>query len=162
MEYINFIPVSVMAFKHNIFLIPPVFLFLSVILIGLFYFIIPEYNIIPFPYNFSGVVLIIAGLVITGRTYEQFRKYKTTFYIGESSYVMTTGIYSYSRNPMYCGMVCVLSGVAVCFMNYFSLSVPLLFWAYINFIIIPREEKLMFDKFGGQYLIYKRKVRKWI
>lgn len=151
-----------MHFRHNIFFVPPVFLFLFIILSVIFFFVLPEYNVIPFPFNFSGIIFIIAGLVFASKTYDQFRKFKTTISIEESTSIITTGIFSISRNPMYAGMTLVLAGIGICMMNLYSILTPFLFWAYINFIIIPKEEKLMFKVFGKTYSDYKSKVRRWI
>lgn len=47
-------------------LIPPVFVLLSLILLVAFNFFIQELNIIPFPFNLSGLVMVFTGFAIMG------------------------------------------------------------------------------------------------
>ena len=143
-------------------LIPPVFVLLSLILIVGFYFFIPKFNIISFPFNLSGLAITMVGFAFTGKSHEALTKHKTTLFIEKSSNMVTQGIYSKTRNPMYVGMFLLLLGIAICFGNLFSLITPLGFLLIIQFSFIPKEEKLMFDVFGQEYLDYKAKVRMWI
>lgn len=143
-------------------LIPPVFVAISLILIIIFYLTLPRLNFIPFPYNISGVIILITGFAIMGKAHDLFKKYKTTLYFNESSHLITDGIFSKSRNPMYIGMFLFLLGTAVCFMNLFSLITPFIFLTAVNLIFIKKEEKMMAEKFGDEYLRYKSRVKRWI
>ena len=79
-----------------------------------------------------------------------------------ASSVVTSGIFGYTRNPMYVGLIFVLTGWAV------WISVP---WAFpgpvalmiflLRFQIIP-EERVMSSKFGRDYNDYCKRVRRWI
>jgi protein-S-isoprenylcysteine O-methyltransferase Ste14 len=142
--------------------IPPVFVLISLILIVGFYFFMPGFNIIPFPFNFLGILVAFPGFALTGKTWELFRHHQTSLYIEKSSALITEGIFAKTRNPMYCGMFMVLLGVSVCFMNVFSMLIPFLFIAIIRIAFIPVEEKMMCDVFGQAYLDYKQKVRRWV
>ncbi len=97
-----------------------------------------------------------------GKAHDLFKKYKTTLYFNESSHLITDGIFSKSRNPMYIGMFLFLLGTAVCFMNLFSLITPFIFLTAVNLIFIQKEEKMMAEKFGDEYLRYKSRVKRWI
>jgi protein-S-isoprenylcysteine O-methyltransferase Ste14 len=143
-------------------IIPPVFVLISLILIIVFYFLIPDYNFIPFPFNLSGLVLVFTGFGIMGTTRKLFQKNKTTLFIEKSSAMIKEGLFSKTRNPMYIGMFLLLLGVGVCFMNLFSMLTPLGFILVIRFHFIPKEEKLMYDAFGEEYLAYKKKVKRLI
>ncbi|HBL74981.1 MAG: hypothetical protein A2W90_06580 [Bacteroidetes bacterium GWF2_42_66] len=142
--------------------IPPVFVFISIFLIVFFCFLTPDFNWIPFPFNFCGILITFSGFAIIGKTWELFRKNKTTLLIKTSSFFITDGIFSKTRNPMYLGMFLLLFGVAVCFTNLFSIITAFSFLLLMHFVFIPKEEKLMFETFGDEYLDYKKKVRKWI
>ena len=142
--------------------IPPVLVLFSLILIITFYFLIPNFNLIPYPYNLFGILLILLGFAIIGKTNELFLKHKTTRTINKSSHLLTEGTFSKSRNPMYTGMFLFLIGTGVCFMNLFSMLIPFVFILFIQLVFIPKEEKLMTETFGEAYLDYKKKVRRWI
>jgi len=142
--------------------IPPVFVLISLILIILFYFIIPDYNLISFPYNLSGVLISFTGFFIMGKVQELFKKHKTNLAINVSSYMITEGVFSKTRNPMYIGMYLFLLGTGICFMNMFSILVSFGFLLIIHFAIVPTEENLMKNTFGQLYLDYMKNVRRWI
>ena len=101
--------------------IPPVFVFISLCLIVIFYFLFPGYNWIQFPYNFFGVLIAFSGFVIMGKARNLFNKYKTTLDFDKSSHLITEGIFLKTRNPMYIGRFLFLSGISICFMNLFSI-----------------------------------------
>jgi|GEM_PF-4331134 len=83
--------------------IPPVCVFISFLLIVSFYFLLPGYNLILFPFNLAGLLIAFFGFVIMGKARDLFRKHKTTLAIKRSSFLITEGIFSRSRNPMYAG-----------------------------------------------------------
>jgi protein-S-isoprenylcysteine O-methyltransferase Ste14 len=142
--------------------IPPVFVFLSLVLIFLFYFKLPILNVIPFPANLTGILIIIFGFSMMGKARMLFKKYKTNLDFNISSYLVTEGIYSKTRNPMYLGMFLFLLGIAVCFRNLISCIIPFVFLLTIRIIFIPKEENLMTERFGQEYQHYKKSVRRWI
>ena len=100
--------------------IPPAILIFYLFLIIIFFFLIPEYNLIPFPYNLSGIIVAFAGFVLMGKSRDLFRKYKTTLAFEKSTYLITEGVFSKTRNPMYAGMFILLFGLGISFMNAFS------------------------------------------
>jgi protein-S-isoprenylcysteine O-methyltransferase Ste14 len=138
--------------------IPPLLILLSLALIILFYFLFPSLNLIPFPYNFLGLLVALSGFIIMGKARELFKKHQTTMDFKESSSLIQEGIFLKTRNPMYLGMFLLLFGIAICFRNILSLAIPFLFLAIIILVFIPREDKLLTEKFGQEYLEYKRKV----
>lgn len=142
--------------------IPPLFVLISITLIVCFYFFFPEYNLIRFPYNLPGLIVAFSGFVLMGKVREMFKKYNTTLEFENSAVMITEGMFSKSRNPMYIGMFMFLCGIAMCFGNLFSLLTPIGFIMIIRLIFIPKEEKLMEAKFGEKYVLYKQKVRRWL
>jgi protein-S-isoprenylcysteine O-methyltransferase Ste14 len=142
-------------------LIPPFFLLVSSIAIVHFYFMLPGLNYIAFPYNLGGLLILIAGFFFMGTTRELFRKHKTNLSIEKSSSIITEGLFSKTRNPMYIGMFLMLTGIAVCFRNILGLAMPFLFLLFVSFYIIPIEERLMEEVFGQEYLDYKTRVNRW-
>ena len=94
-----------------------------------------------------------------------FRRAKTTVNPvnpEKASSVVTSGIYGYTRNPMYLGLTSVLAGWAV------WLSVPWVFFGPVAFVLymtrfqIAPEERVMSSKFGRNYDEYRKRVRRWL
>ena len=146
----------------NKLFIPPVFVFISVILIITFYFLLPGLNNIAFPLNFLGLLIAFPGFAIMGKARDLFKKYNTTLAIEESSFLIEEGVFNKSRNPMYAGMFLLLLGIAVCFGNMISICVPFIFIILIRMIFIPAEEKMMENIFGERYIDYKKRTGMWI
>lgn len=143
-------------------LIPPVCVFICLVLISCFYFVLPRYNLIPLPVNLAGILIAFWGFMIMGKARDLFRKHQTTLAIGRSSFLITEGIFSKTRNPMYIGMFLLLFGTGICFRNIFSIFTAIGFILIMRFVFIPEEERLMYESFGPAYMEYKKKVRRWI
>lgn len=129
----------------------------------LIHFIYPLVNIVPYPYNLIGVILIITGIVITLITNYILLKKKTSIKPFETpDVIITSGPFKLSRNPIYLGMTIALFGVETVLGSLSPCIFPLIFVIIINRLIIPVEEKDLENKFGEKYLDYKTKVRRWI
>ena len=119
---------------------------------------------VPLPVLVGFLVASIGGIVSTAGARE-FRRLKTTvnpLHPERASSIVTTGIYRYTRNPMYVGIGLVLLG---CFLAFGGLSavlgLPAFVWYITRFQIIP-EERALEAKFGGEYTAYLARVRRWL
>jgi protein-S-isoprenylcysteine O-methyltransferase Ste14 len=105
-----------------------------------------------------GVVVALSGVM-------SFRRARTTvnpLKPETSAALVSTGVYSFTRNPMYLGMVLVLFAWAVYLASIWSLVGPVLFALYITrFQIIP-EERVLDGLFGPPFAEYKKRVRRWL
>jgi protein-S-isoprenylcysteine O-methyltransferase Ste14 len=110
-------------------------------------------------------VLLVFGISVAGLALSSFRRAGTTINpvaINNASSLVTTGIYAFTRNPMYVGLTTLLVTFAILLSNAWLLAGPLLFGLYITrFQIIP-EERVMQAKFGAAYGAYKARVRRWL
>ena len=76
--------------------------------------------------------------------------------------IVERGPYRLTRNPMYLQMVLVCIGAAVMLANWWIVALtPIAAWALQRFAIRP-EERYLERKFGGAYVAYKRRVRRWL
>jgi len=111
------------------------------------------------------IALIAAGVTLTAAGVTAFRTHKTTVNPhtpGAASTVVRTGVYRYSRNPMYLGLLLLLTAFAVYLSNFLAvLGVPA-FVLYLNRFQITPEERVLAGKFGEDYLMYLAQVRRWI
>jgi len=152
-----------LAPKKKLKIPPPI---LVIILITSIYFSSYKLDLISIPYRilFSILILFIGILVIINPVVK-FIKSKTTVNPVEFKNVeklVTSGIYKYSRNPMYLGMIMIIISSTVYYLNFYSLLTPFIFYFWINRFQIKREEVFLEEKFGQEYLSYKTKTRRWI
>lgn len=109
--------------------------------------------------------LLLLFVVIEGFAIAAMRKAKTTMNPmrpDAASHLVTGGIFSSSRNPMYLGLLCALIAYIVYLQNYFSLvSVPL-FVLVMNHLQIKPEEIALQNIFGDEYEAYCKDVRRWV
>lgn len=123
---------------------------------------IPKFNVIIFPFNLIGLLIAFFGFTIMGKARYLFKKHETTLKIKKSNFLIIDGVFSKSRNPMYLGMVILLFGLSIVSTNFISLVIPFVFMLLVRLIFIAREEKMMEENFGDEYLEYKAKVNRWL
>ena len=144
--------------------IPPPILVL--ILITSNYFSQNRLEIIYLPYKHStSVLILLVGSLILINPVFKFIKSKTTVNpvkFKKVNKLVTSGIYKYSRNPMYLGMILIIISTSIYYLNYYSLVTPFIFYFWINRFQIKREEIFLTEKFGKEYLLYMSKTRRWI
>lgn len=125
----------------------------------------PQYHF-DFYFNLHlSTVLIIVAAIIGTLALLDFRKHKTTFHPHtpeKTSTVVDSGIYAYSRNPMYLALVLALFALAFYLQNVICFAViPLFIW-YITRYQIKPEEVILDKIFHTNYQVYKKKVRRWL
>jgi protein-S-isoprenylcysteine O-methyltransferase Ste14 len=76
--------------------------------------------------------------------------------------LVTSGVYRYTRNPMYLGMFAVLLGCAVTVGAVSALAVPLLVAAIVEARFIRPEEQMLRGLFPEEYPAYCARVRRWL
>jgi len=75
---------------------------------------------------------------------------------------ITSGLFKYSRNPIYLGMTTALLGLWGIHGSLYSFIPVIVFWLVCHFWYIPIEERKMIDSFGQDYIEYKTQVRRWL
>lgn len=146
---------------------PPPLIFLSGLILGgivqwfrPFYIFSPE-NL--FYARIFGSLLIIFGLGILLAAKIKMQKAKTNIEPWKpTNAIISDGIYSYSRNPIYVAMILIYSGVTLIFNAIWFLPVLVLVFIAMIYGVILREERYLEKKFGAEYLDYKKSVRRWI
>jgi protein-S-isoprenylcysteine O-methyltransferase Ste14 len=104
-----------------------------------------------------------AGLIVAARV--MFRRAHTTWNPtapGRTHHLVTAGVYRLTRNPMYLGMLLLLLGWGVVLSSPFSLVLSAVFVLYLNRLQIGPEERMLSALFGGDYVDYVRRVRRWL
>jgi protein-S-isoprenylcysteine O-methyltransferase Ste14 len=144
-------------------LIPPYLLFISILLMMLLHFLSPVLTIITQPWNYAGGLFIIGGLAaakMVSKTFEQVKTEIHTF--KKPKQMVTTGLFQYSRNPIYLGFTLLLFGLTVLLGSLTPLLILILFVIITDKWYIPVEERNMEEQFGADYRKYKEQTRRWI
>ena len=76
--------------------------------------------------------------------------------------MVKSGIYRFSRNPMYLGMASVLLGLAITVGATTALLVTPVFMAIIEFLYIRPEEDMLRGVFPEEFPAYCQRVRRWL
>ncbi len=112
---------------------------------------------------FFGSVLVVAGILVVIATRRAFHAYQQPTDPGQpTSKLVTTGVFAYSRNPLYLGGVCVLVGLALMLSLVWGLILLLSACVAAHFILIRPEERYLATKFGDDYRSYAATVHRWI
>lgn len=80
----------------------------------------------------------------------------------KATHLVVTGIYRYTRNPMYLALAFALLAWAFLLGNPLTLVAPLLFAGYITQFQILPEERILRECFGADYARYCQQVRRWL
>lgn len=119
----------------------------------------PHQNII----HILGYALLISGTILLLGAAGLFKKIGTTVDPTKApDQLVTTGIYKLSRNPMYLGMLLILIGAQFALSSPVGTILPISFFLIMNKIVIPREEQMVANAFGGEYHEYRMRTRRWI
>ena len=144
--------------------IPPPILVL--ILVSSNYFSSKKIDLIHLPnQDLISIIIFLIGILILINPIFKFIKSKTTIdpiKFKKVNKLIISGIYKYSRNPMYLGLLMIVISTSIFYLNIFSITTPFLFYCWINRFQIKREEIFLAEKFGKEYMSYKTKTRRWI
>ena len=141
-------------------------LYISVYLLIICYiageFVLPKYPLLYF-INLVGIIGLISSLLIFFLGFSIFQSYKENPYPNSSTKkLIKTGIFAYSRNPIYVSFVLFHFSMFLVFENvmYFLTSIGLFIW--INHYVIKKEEEYLLLEFSEEYERYINSVKRWI
>ena len=125
-------------------------------------FVIPKYHLAYF-FNLFGVLglIVSVALFITGftlfKSYEEDPKPNTS-----TKRLIKTGIYAYTRNPIYLAFVLFFLSMFLVFENvmYFLSALGLAVW--LHHWVIKVEEEYLQQNFNEEYDRYKNAVKRWL
>ena len=142
---------------------PPILALVMIVLIYLSSFFIESTT-----FNYQGslsLLVLILGLACAIPSFKLFARYKTTISPlkpSDATALVTEGMYRYSRNPMYLGLLLLTIASTIWFGTWFGIIINILFIFLINFLQIIPEEEALLEIFGKEYEEYKKNVRRWI
>ena len=113
----------------------------------------------------TALVAAAGGAAITFAGAARLRAARTTLLPmrpQKTTSLVTTGIFRWTRNPMYLGLTVALVGWAAFLSAAWPLLGPVLFVLYVNRFQIQPEERVLTELFGAEYSNYARRVRRWL
>jgi protein-S-isoprenylcysteine O-methyltransferase Ste14 len=119
---------------------------------------IPWRSVLAVALSSAGAAFALAGVLA-------FRRANTTVNPTKpeaTSTIIASGVYGVSRNPMYVGLLFVLTGWAFFLSHALNFLFLPAFVAYMNRFQIAPEERALSALFGREYAIYMRSVRRWL
>lgn len=113
----------------------------------------------------ASVLCFACGAAISLSGVQEFRRAKTTvnpLKPESSTSLVDSGIYQYTRNPMYLGMLLMLLSSVLYTQNPLGLISLSIFVMYMNRYQIKPEEKALVKLFGDEFKLYAQQVNRWL
>jgi len=111
------------------------------------------------------LILAVAGAVAIALGIASFKRARTTINPtkpGSASSLVVSGVYAFTRNPMYLGLLLVMAGWAVFLSNVLAFFFLPAFVLYMNRFQIEPEERALTARFGQEFIAYKSRARRWL
>lgn len=111
------------------------------------------------------VLLFCVGGIVAVPAVAAFRSAGTTVDPRDpdkATRLVVRGVYRFSRNPMYLGLLCLLGAWAFYLSNLLAFAGLPVFVLAMNRLQIEPEEVAMLAQFGDEYRSYSEKVRRWV
>jgi protein-S-isoprenylcysteine O-methyltransferase Ste14 len=149
----------------SLILRPITFLFMLVLIA--FYLVEPpgsEWLLVPLPWQLRlfGACLSFGGILMLVSTHRTLGVYwSTTLQFKEKHSLITTGPYELIRHPMYTSLTMIFIGLAI-LSTYWPLWILVLLMVLFFFRIVRKEEEMMIDEFGDEYLSYMKRTGRYL
>ena len=110
-----------------------------------------------------GLGLAALGSILGVLALIEFRRARTTTDLKKPTQkFVTSGIYRYTRNPIYLGFVFMLIGLPLDMGIYWGIILVWPLITFMNNLIIKHEEAYLEKKFKGEFTDYRTRVRRWL
>ena len=110
-----------------------------------------------------GALVVCVGLGTIAAALGVFRKAETRPEPWKpAANLVLKGVYRFTRNPMYLGMLLTYAGFALAFRSVTAAALLLPLFVVIDRVVVAREEAYLTRRFGADYIKYKMEVRRWL
>ena len=110
-----------------------------------------------------GIILTVAGVLAFILSVAQMKdNWRAGVQREEKTNLVTTGIYSVSRNPAFLGFDLMYIGILLSFFNWYLCLITIFALAFFHLQIVNVEEEFLIEAFGEEYLQYKRTVCRYL
>ena len=142
---------------------PPVVALMFIVIAYFFGRFTPLPFVAPLILQYVGLIMTFVGFLLGIGAFIEFRKARTTLDPhGSAKQLVTSGIYRFTRNPIYLGFLLMVIGLPLNSGLYWGIVVAPFYILLMNRLVIEREEAYLEKKFGKIYTSYKSQVRRWL
>ncbi len=121
---------------------------------------------IPLAAEFGGIAIVLflgLSVLILALSFREFARAKTSLRPDRrANALIRTGPYAYSRNPLYIAVVLLILGIGVWVNRTWNWVMVAPLVLVMNTAVIVREERHLEQRFGREYIDYKKAVRRWL
>jgi protein-S-isoprenylcysteine O-methyltransferase Ste14 len=103
---------------------------------------------------YSGLIIYLFGIVFTIVAVRNFAN-------SSKDKVITKGLYSFTRNPTYIGMILMQSGLGIAGSSWLYLLLTMVLAILLN-ANLSAEERYCLYRYGDDYRKYKNRTPRWI
>jgi len=142
---------------------PPVYFSLCLALMVLLHLFVPGGTALGFPWRALGIVPLVLGILLNLAADRLFRRHGTAVKpLGQSTGLVTGGVFRVSRHPMYLGFVLILLGIALLMGSLTPYALVFGFGLFLDRVFVWFEERKLEATFGQAWLDYTKRVRRWV
>jgi protein-S-isoprenylcysteine O-methyltransferase Ste14 len=142
---------------------PPLVAVLFIVLAYFLGYFIRLPFVIPAALQYFGLAVTFVGFLLGIGAFMEFRKARTTLDPhGSTKNLVTSGIYRFTRNPIYLGFLLMVIGLPLNSGLIWGLVLAPFYMMTMSRLVIEREEAYLEKKFKNQYINYTTRVRRWL
>lgn len=124
---------------------------------------IPLPFVMPSVLRYVGAALVVVGVLLGLGAFLEFQKARTTLDPhGSTTQIVTSGVYRFTRNPIYLGFLLMIIGLPLYLGFVWGIVLAPLYIFLMNHLVIQHEEQYLERKFGDVYTSYTSRVRRWV
>lgn len=145
------------------FLLPPVCALAGMGLMVCICVLYPGPRLLPVSLSWLGTAIMVGSAALVIWSARLFKGAGTTLQpYGRSSALVVTGPYRWTRNPVYLALVGIHLGLGILLNTVAPFLVLPIFMVLMEIWFIRPEEERLQNAFGGEYLVYQQRVRRWL
>ena len=143
---------------------PPPAIFVLLIVAGaLLQLLVPLSTGLPDSLRYAGLAFSVLGIIAISMVFVSFKQADTAIEPWKpATTLVVSGLFRWSRNPIYTGFCLINSGVGITADNLWILLSFIPGALLVYHLAIAKEERYLEQKFGQDYIDYKARVRRWI
>lgn len=137
--------------------------FLAVVLGVIFDIIFPIHIFNGVIYEYTGLVLLVAGsLLIYWAQHTTSKAASTTKPLERDINFFLHGPYRYTRNPTNFGLTLAILGFSLVIHSLFSVIFILITYFISKLVFIKKQDSILEERYGSAFVDYKKKVKNWL
>jgi protein-S-isoprenylcysteine O-methyltransferase Ste14 len=143
--------------------LPPTILVIALVLMVALHLLAPGPRLLRLPVGLLGLLPLAAGIGLNLAADALLKRRRTTVKpFEESAALVTSGVYGWSRHPMYLGFVLLVLGVALLLGSLTPFALVLGLPVVLEALYMRTEERMLAARFGDAWTAYRSRVRRWL